>query len=232
MIKTCAARKSTNRNFRTNFGFRLDNWTCIPKWMKHFKGHANPSEDNKVLLIPDGHSSPEKSCYVNSVCYTSLHPSSWATRLVFHGLLKTRYVQEVIEKLKWHSVRDVTDNRACWITCWSCRKPNALSGFAKRGMCPCNRHILRVCYSVQLFADKKQTDKSQIHPVFTPQNLFSQLVLKPTRILQQNLFLRLLKPIRIRQQSLFLQLLKSLNLQWSKLMRPRLLVVLYLKQRN
>jgi hypothetical protein len=27
------------------------------KWMKHFKECANPSEDSKVVLIPDGHSS-------------------------------------------------------------------------------------------------------------------------------------------------------------------------------
>lgn len=118
------------------------------QWLKHFQKYAKASQDDKVLLILDGHSSHK---YLDALIYAKEQgivllclPPHCTHRMQpldvsFFGPLKTYYDQEITKWLKTHPGRVVTQFQVAALFNEAYGKTatvqNAIHGFAKPGIC-------------------------------------------------------------------------------------------------
>ncbi|KAF2891026.1 hypothetical protein ILUMI_15147 [Ignelater luminosus] len=109
-------------------------------WLKHFKKHANPSPEKKVLVLVDRHSSHVLSyAKETGIVMMSFHPHCThrlqSLDVTFFAPLKTFYNQEVSKWLRTHPGRVVTQYQTATLFSETYGKAatnqNAVSGFAK-----------------------------------------------------------------------------------------------------
>ena len=139
-------------------------------WIKHFKKHVNSSQENKVLLLLDGHSSHKQLEVLN---YAKEHgivmlafPPHCTHRLqpldvAFFGPLKTYYNQAITKWLMNNPGRVVTQFQIANLFSEAYGKAatvsNALSGFLSTGISPFNRDI----FPEHLFSPAAPTDRPE-----------------------------------------------------------------------
>ncbi|KAK7497802.1 hypothetical protein BaRGS_00010936 [Batillaria attramentaria] len=125
------------------------------EWLQHFINTVKPSVENKVLLILDGHSSHTGSLAAidlareNGVVMLCLPPHTTnklqPLDVSFFRPLKTHFLQAQETWLRNNPGRKISAFQIAHLVNSAYSKaasiPNAVSGFEKTGIFPCNRHV-------------------------------------------------------------------------------------------
>lgn len=156
------------------------------QWLKHFKEYANPSVENKVLLLVDGHSSHK---HVDVLTYAKENgilmisfPPHCTHRLqpldvAFFGPLKIYYSQEATKWLRVHPGRVITQYQVGSLFSVAYGKAatnqNAVSGFSKTGIWPLNPDIFPdYVFSAALTTDRP-VQEHELHETTEEVDVFS-----------------------------------------------------------
>ena len=125
------------------------------RWLMHFQAHVGSTKDKPVLLILDGHASHTKNVDAitfardNGIVMMSLPPHTThklqPLDCAFFKPLKSNYNQAADKWMRNHPGRPITVYQICGLFgeayVRSSTMSNALSGFAKCGIWPCNRNV-------------------------------------------------------------------------------------------